>query len=97
VFLLFLQVFDGHGGIDAASFIRKNILNYIVEDSHFPSGIRKAVKSAFVKADHAFADAASLDSSSGTTALTTLITGRLGTVLLHIYLSLLHVKLVLMS
>ena len=77
MFLLFLQVFDGHGGIDAASFIRKNILNYIVEDSHFPSGIRKAVKSAFVKADHAFADAASLDSSSGTTALTTLITGRL--------------------
>lgn len=87
-------MFDGHGGKDAASFIRKNILNYIVEDSHFPSGIRKAVKSAFVKADHAFADAASLDSSSGTTALTTLITGRLGTVLLHIYLSLLHVKLV---
>lgn len=91
-----LQVFDGHGGVDAASFIRKNILNYIVEDSHFPSGIRKAVKSAFVKADHAFADAASLDSSSGTTALTALITGRFGTVLLRIYLSLLHVKLVLM-
>jgi protein phosphatase 2C family protein 2/3 len=78
-FILLLQVFDGHGGIDAASFIRKNILNYIVEDSHFPSGIKKAVRSAFVKADHALADAATLDSSSGTTALTALIMGRLGT------------------
>ncbi|GMY11079.1 probable protein phosphatase 2C 47 [Fagus crenata] len=72
----FYGVFDGHGGIDAASFIRKNILNYIVEDSHFPSGIKKAVRSAFVKADHALADAATLDSSSGTTALTALIMGR---------------------
>ncbi len=78
-FILLLQVFDGHGGIDAASFIRKNIFNYMVEDSHFPSGIKKAVRSAFVKADHAFADAATLDSSSGTTALTALIMGRLGT------------------
>ncbi|XP_035538535.1 probable protein phosphatase 2C 47 isoform X2 [Juglans regia] len=74
--LLAESVFDGHGGIDAASFIRKSILNYIVEDSHFPSGMKKAVKSAFVKADHAFADAATLDSSSGTTALTALIMGR---------------------
>ncbi|KAG2695143.1 hypothetical protein I3843_07G001800 [Carya illinoinensis] len=72
----FYGVFDGHGGIDAASFIRKNILNYIVEDPHFPSGMKKAVRSAFVKADHAFADAATLDSSSGTTALTALIMGR---------------------
>lgn len=87
-------MFDGHGGIDAASFIRKNILNYIVEDPHFPSGMKKAVRSAFVKADHAFADAATLDSSSGTTALTALIMGRLGFVLQN-YVSLLQIKLVL--
>ncbi|VVA38731.1 PREDICTED: probable phosphatase 2C [Prunus dulcis] len=35
----------------------------------------KAVRSAFVKADHAFADASSVDKSSGTTALTALILG----------------------
>lgn len=70
------QVFDGHGGTDAASFIRKNILKFIVEDSHFPVSVQKAIKSAFVKADHAFADNSSLDISSGTTALTTLIFGR---------------------
>lgn len=71
-----MQVFDGHGGTDAASFIRKNILKFILEDSHFPACVEKAIKSAFVKADHAFADAHTLDSSSGTTALVALIFGR---------------------
>lgn len=75
--LLFsLQVFDGHGGTDAASFTRKNILKFIVEDSHFPVSIKKAIRSAFAKADHEFADASSLDGTSGTTALTALILGR---------------------
>eukprot|EP00268_Persea_americana_P052649 TRINITY_DN5903_c0_g2_i6.p1 TRINITY_DN5903_c0_g2~~TRINITY_DN5903_c0_g2_i6.p1 ORF type:complete len:283 (+),score=54.87 TRINITY_DN5903_c0_g2_i6:290-1138(+) len=72
----FYGVFDGHGGTDAASFIRKNILKFILEDSHFPTCVEKAIKSAFVKADHAFADAHTLDSSSGTTALVALIFGR---------------------
>lgn len=67
------QVFDGHGGTDAASFIRQNILKFIIEDSHFPLCMPKAIKSAFVKADNAFADASSLDISSGTTALTAVI------------------------
>ncbi len=74
--LIYVQVFDGHGGIDAASFIRKNILRFIVEDSHFPICVEKAISSAFVKADYAFADDSSLDISSGTTALTALISGQ---------------------
>ncbi|CAK9180328.1 unnamed protein product [Ilex paraguariensis] len=72
----FYGVFDGHGGTDAASFIRKNILKFIVEDAHFPVCLEKAMKNAFVTADHAFADDSSLDISSGTTALTALIFGR---------------------
>lgn len=62
--------------MDAALFIRKNILKFIIEDTHFPTSMEEAMKSAFVKADHAFADARSLDNSSGTTALTALILGR---------------------
>lgn len=69
-------MFDGHGGTDAASFIRNNILRFMVEDSNFPICVEKAIKSAFVKADYAFADASTLDISSGTTALTALIFGR---------------------
>ncbi|KAL6226902.1 hypothetical protein ACLB2K_000861 [Fragaria x ananassa] len=72
----FYGVFDGHGGVDAASFIKKNLLNFIVQDSHFPDALKKATRSAFVKADHAIADATSLDKSSGTTALTAFILGR---------------------
>ncbi|KAJ6305188.1 hypothetical protein OIU78_020679 [Salix suchowensis] len=72
----FYGVFDGHGGVDAASFTRKNILNFIVEDSQFPSGTKRAIKSAFVKADHALSDTKSIDSSSGTTALMALVLGR---------------------
>lgn len=71
-----MQVFDGHGGSDAASFVRKNILKFIIEDSHFSTSVDNAIKSAFVKADHALADAHGLDRSSGTTALTVLIFGR---------------------
>ncbi|KAJ7957994.1 putative Protein phosphatase 2c [Quillaja saponaria] len=72
----FYGVFDGHGGVDAAAFTRNNILKFIVEDSHFPICVEKAIKSAFLKADYAFADACSLDISSGTTALTALVFGR---------------------
>lgn len=72
----FYGVFDGHGGIDAATFTRKNILRYIVEDSHFPTQVKRAIRNAFVKADNALADNKSLDRTSGTTALTALILGR---------------------
>lgn len=72
----YLQVFDGHGGVDAAYFTRKNVLNFIFEDKQFLSSTKKALKNAFLKVDHALADAKSLDSSSGTTALTALILGR---------------------
>ncbi|KAL2522028.1 putative protein phosphatase 2C 47 [Forsythia ovata] len=69
----FYGVFDGHGGVDAASFTRKNILKFITEDSQFPNGVKRSVRNAFIKVDHALADAKSLDRSSGTTALTALI------------------------
>ncbi|KAF9594155.1 hypothetical protein IFM89_028812 [Coptis chinensis] len=72
----FYGVFDGHNGSDAALFTQKHILKFIVEDSHFSTNVKKAIKSGFIKADHAFADACSLDNSSGTTVLTALIFGR---------------------
>ncbi|CAK9176786.1 unnamed protein product [Ilex paraguariensis] len=59
-----------------ASFIRKTILKFIVEDSHFLVCLEKAIKTAFVKANRAFANDSSLDISSGTTTLTALIFGR---------------------
>ncbi|CAI0381631.1 unnamed protein product [Linum tenue] len=72
----FSSVFDGHGGTDAALFVRNNILRYIVDDSQFPMCVEKAIKSAFLRADYTFADDSSLDISSGTTVLTALMLGR---------------------
>nr|GMD08467.1 probable protein phosphatase 2C 27 [Ipomoea batatas] len=72
----FYGVFDGHGGTDAASFVRNNILKFIIEDSCFPICLEKAMKNAFLKADYAFVDDSSVDTSSGTTALTALLCER---------------------
>jgi protein phosphatase 2C family protein 2/3 len=51
---------------------------FIVEGDGFPGEIEKAVSSAFLQTDAAFADACSVNSSlaSGTTALAALIIGR---------------------
>ncbi|KAG6400185.1 hypothetical protein SASPL_137010 [Salvia splendens] len=70
------QVFDGHGGIDAAFFVREKLLKFIVEDPFFPVCLEKAIKSAFLRTDYAFSDDSSLDISSGTTVLTAFISGR---------------------
>ncbi|XP_077240252.1 uncharacterized protein LOC143882267 isoform X3 [Tasmannia lanceolata] len=58
----------------------------------FPTCVEKVIKSAFVKVDHAFADARSLDNSSGTTALIALIFGRLWIMGRNILLASLLVK-----
>ncbi|KAL5540087.1 hypothetical protein UlMin_043158 [Ulmus minor] len=50
----FYGVFDDHGGTYVALFIRENILRFIVEDVDFPFCAKKAIKNAFLNADHAF-------------------------------------------
>ncbi|KAL0350233.1 UNVERIFIED_CONTAM: putative protein phosphatase 2C 47 [Sesamum radiatum] len=66
-----------------------NLSDHLATPNAFPSagafygwfnllseGLKTALKNAFVRADHALADAKNLDHSSGTTALTALILGR---------------------
>lgn len=74
--LIRFQVFDGHGGFDAAVFTRKNILKFVLEDTKFSARVKSAVKNAFMKAVYALANAKSLDRSFGTTALIALMLGR---------------------
>lgn len=74
----FYGVFDGHGGKDAAYFVRDYLPRVIVEDADFPLKLEKVVTRSFMETDAAFAQSSTLDCalSSGTTALTAMIFGR---------------------
>lgn len=81
-----MQVFDGHGGPEAATYIRKNAIRLFFEDVNFPQTyeddniflkeVENSLRKAFLLADLALADDHSVSSSSGTTALTAFIFGR---------------------
>ncbi|KAG9149080.1 hypothetical protein Leryth_010687 [Lithospermum erythrorhizon] len=73
----FYGVFDGHGGKHAADFACHHLPRFIVQDEEFPSELERAIATAFVQTDHAFAEACTLDTglASGTTALAALVIG----------------------
>ncbi|KAF2325007.1 hypothetical protein GH714_022363 [Hevea brasiliensis] len=83
----FYGIFDGHGGREAASYIRKNAIRLFFEDVNFPQTyevdnifleeVENSLRKAFLLADLALADDSSVSSSSGTTALTAFVFGRL--------------------
>ncbi|OIV91024.1 hypothetical protein TanjilG_16984 [Lupinus angustifolius] len=83
----FYGVFDGHGGSEAAAYIRKNVMKFFFEDVNFPQTsevdseflqeLENSLTESFLLADSALADDCNVNSSSGTTALTALIFGRL--------------------
>ncbi|KAF5938929.1 hypothetical protein HYC85_023188 [Camellia sinensis] len=73
----FYGVFDGHGGKHAADFACNHLPRFIVKDEDFPREIERAVASAFLQTDTAFAEACSLNAAlaSGTTVLAALVVG----------------------
>ncbi|GAB4841815.1 hypothetical protein Ancab_022550 [Ancistrocladus abbreviatus] len=83
----FYGVFDGHGGPDAAAYVKENLMKFFLEDDSFPQAsdvdevfleeVENSIRKAFLLADLALADDSSISSSSGTTVLTALIFGRL--------------------
>ncbi|KAL2341620.1 hypothetical protein Fmac_009560 [Flemingia macrophylla] len=82
----FYAVFDGHGGPDAAAFVKNNAMRLFFDDADmlqsynadalFLKRLEDSHKRAFLGADLALADEQSVSSSCGTTALTALVLGR---------------------
>ncbi|KAL5784988.1 hypothetical protein ACOSQ2_007380 [Xanthoceras sorbifolium] len=81
----FYAVFDGHGGRDAAVYIKKNAMKLFFEDADLPEtsdiddiflqDLENSHRKAFLLADLALANEQSVSSMCGTTALTALVLG----------------------
>ncbi|KAL5231496.1 hypothetical protein ABZP36_030272 [Zizania latifolia] len=82
----FYGVFDGHGGPDAAAYMKRHAMKFLFEDSEFPQAsqvdetfvqsVENSVRRAFLQADLALADDLDISRSSGTTALMAVVFGR---------------------
>ena len=47
----FFGVFDGHGGVSCADFLRDNLHNFIVKDKNFPESPKIAIYNGFIEAE----------------------------------------------
>lgn len=84
----FYGVFDGHGGADAAAYMKSHATRFLFQDAHFPQwseaahsymdSVESSIRCAFLQADQALSHEPSVSRSSGTTALAALVLGRYG-------------------
>ena len=50
----YFAIFDGHGGQLCSSFLKKNFLNYLIEDKHFPNDIKESLINTIKKIEKEF-------------------------------------------
>ena len=76
--LVTCQVFDGHGGTGAASFVQAHILRHLAAGLSEAADMRAAFQAVYDRMDREFeiACATNKELHSGTTAIAVLISGR---------------------
>ncbi|XP_076905490.1 putative protein phosphatase 2C 2 isoform X2 [Bidens hawaiensis] len=74
----FYGVFDGHGGHEAAAYIKDNVQRLFLQNPQISQTdeVEVSLRKAFLSADLALAEEATVSTSSGTTALIALLLGR---------------------
>lgn len=50
----YYAIFDGHGGPDAATYAVSHLHQFMVESSHYPQDVEKAMREAYAKTDNFF-------------------------------------------
>lgn len=54
----FYGIYDGHGGVKCANFLKENLHNYVILDTNFPENPREAIINGFKAAERDFVDLA---------------------------------------
>ena len=57
----FFGVYDGHGGVSCADFLRDNLHQFIIRDEKFPEFPKEAIRSGFAKAEQCFLEMAEIE------------------------------------
>lgn len=78
----FFGVYDGHGGVTCADFLRDNLHQYVIKEPAFPWNPKEAMVKGFEAAEKAFLELAQSQPSgeidrSGSCAIVVLIVGRI--------------------
>lgn len=74
----FFGVYDGHGGVSCAEFLRDNLHQFVIREPSFPTNPKEALRQGFLKAENRFLEAAQKSAEldrSGSCAIVILIVG----------------------
>jgi protein phosphatase 2C family protein 2/3 len=75
----FFGIYDGHGGVKCAEFLKNNLHHFIINDSNYPNDIKKSIENGILYAEKEYQSQTfynnQLFDRSGSCAIVVLIVG----------------------
>ena len=68
--------YDGHGGVDTANYLQKELHRSIICSQHFPTDLAQAVRDGCARCDAAFLDGGGSDGGGSTAVMMLVVGGR---------------------